>query len=574
MKKSFFSLLLSLGCLYSLQAQVVISEIMYNPPESGTDSLEYLEIVNIGNNTIDISGWSFTQGIAYTFPQGTVIPATGFLVIAKSASAFQSVFGVAPSLVWVTPDALTNGGEDLELRDESGNVIDYVDYKNALPWPPDANGLGGSLVLCDFTADNSLPANWQTATTGTGVIINNNEVKANPFAASGCMGNNQIAAVDDNFSVPATGATSLPVQGNDLIVSPITTFVITVAPTQGSATISGNTISYQPNNGYCGPDQFTYQICDNNGCDEAVVTLNVKCYSVETIGAVTGEEQDGTASSLNMDVELTGVVYGVNIRPINGGQPSLLFTIIDGSGDGIAVSSLGGTYGYDVVEKDRITVRGTITQFNGQTEIRPDTIIKISANNSLLAPSVVTNLSEATESKLVKINGLHFVDPTEWTTGMGSSGFNVRVVANSNPLDTILLRIDRDVETYNAALPGEPFDLTGIGGQFDASNPYTSGYQILPRYNPDISTIMIGTQEVDFSHLVSVSPNPAVDFVQIDLKQSFDRLSVLSIKGQVIKTYYKPESQQTINVSLFKAGVYLIRLEKNGQAWTTRFVKQ
>lgn len=574
MKKSFFSLLLALGCLYTLQAQVVISEIMYNPPESGTDSLEYLEIVNIGNNVVDISGWSFTQGIAYTFAAGTSLPVFGFLVIAKNANAFQSAFGVAPSLVWVSPDALTNGGEDLELRDAGGNVVDYVDYKNTLPWPPEANGSGGSLVLCDFSADNSLPANWQVASTGTGVIINNNEVKGNPFAASGCMGDNQIAAVDDNFSVPSTGATLLDVQSNDLIISPITTFIITTAPTQGSATVNGNSISYQPNNGYCGPDQFSYQICDNDGCDEAVVTLNVKCYSVQTIGAVTGEEQDGTASSLSLDCELTGVVYGVNLRPINGGQPSLLFTIIDGDGDGIAVSSLAGTLGYDVVEKDQLTVRGTIIQFNGQTEIRPDVIIKNSSNNSLLAPNVVTGLSEATESKLVKINGLRFVDPSEWTTGAGNSGFNVRLVANSNPLDTILLRIDRDVETYNAVLPAEPFDLTGIGGQFDATNPYISGYQILPRYNPDISTIMVGTQEVDFSRFFSVSPNPAADFVQIALKQPFDRLSVLNVKGQIIKSYYKPETQQTINVSLFKAGVYLIRLEKNGQFWTTRFVKQ
>ena len=174
MKKMFFSLLLALGSLNGLQAQVVISEIMYNPPESGTDSLEYLELVNIGNNTVDLTDWSFSQGINYTFVSGTSIPAGGYLVIAKSASAFQSVFGVAPSLVWGTNDALTNGGEDLELRDSGGNVVDYVDYKNALPWPPDANGLGGSLVLCDFTADNALPANWQSATTGTGVIINNN----------------------------------------------------------------------------------------------------------------------------------------------------------------------------------------------------------------------------------------------------------------------------------------------------------------------------------------------------------------------------------------------------------------
>jgi len=33
---------------FQINAQVVINEIMYNPPESGNDSLEYVEIYNPG----------------------------------------------------------------------------------------------------------------------------------------------------------------------------------------------------------------------------------------------------------------------------------------------------------------------------------------------------------------------------------------------------------------------------------------------------------------------------------------------------------------------------------------------
>ena len=35
--------------------------------------------------------------------------------------------------------------------------------------------------------------------------------------------------------------------------------------------------------------------------------------------------------------------------------------------------------------------------------------------------------------------------------------------------------------------PAAPFDVRGIGGQFDSSDPYDSGYQILPRYYTDFA---------------------------------------------------------------------------------------
>ena len=36
-------------------SQIVINEISYNPPESGQDSLEYIELYNLGSNAVDLS---------------------------------------------------------------------------------------------------------------------------------------------------------------------------------------------------------------------------------------------------------------------------------------------------------------------------------------------------------------------------------------------------------------------------------------------------------------------------------------------------------------------------------------
>lgn len=569
MKKSILTLTCFFFLVFVAHAQIVITEIMFNPPPSGADTLEYIELYNNSGSAVDVSNWHFTEGVTFSFPSGTSMAAHSYVVITENEVYFSARFPGVTTFLW--DGALTNTGEDIELTTaDSNEVIDYIDYTGANTNPL-MNGGGASLVLCDPNSDNSLLANWQAATTATGVSIAGTPIFANPGAASGCS----LIATSDNPSVASGQSVNIAVLANDVLSSPIAgPIVIISAPSQGNATVNpDNTVTYTSNAGFCGDDLFSYQVCDNGGCDTGLVTVHVKCYVAYSIQQVTAENAAGEADSLGVDCELQGTVYGVNLRPVNNNLPALLFTLIDNAGNGIAVSSLNGNLGYSVKEKDRITVRGTIGQFQGLTEIQPDNIVKNSENNPLLSPQPVTSLDESTESKLVKITNLHFVDPAEWTTGVGTSGFNVRAVSDANPLDTILIRIDRDVETYNAPVPSQPFDLTGIGGQFDSSLPYTTGYQVLPRYNSDISTLS-AAKEVDFSAQVQVTPNPVSDRLLIHTEMPFDRIYIYSVAGVLLETLKNPSLYEQIQVSQLPGGAYFIQFEKDGAVWTTRFLKQ
>ncbi len=159
--------------------QLIISEIMYNPPEDGTDSLEYIEIYNNENTTVNLSGIEFGQGITYSFPNIEIASQTYF-VVAKDSVAFQNTFGTF-AFQWES-GTLSNNGETLELIDGNGTSIDLVEYQNTIP----TNGLGASLVLCDLQSDNNLFTNWMEAMTTTGIIINEKEIIANPFDNSLC----------------------------------------------------------------------------------------------------------------------------------------------------------------------------------------------------------------------------------------------------------------------------------------------------------------------------------------------------------------------------------------------------
>ncbi|MCC7505966.1 MAG: lamin tail domain-containing protein [Saprospiraceae bacterium] len=571
MKKTLWTLLFLGSFLASASAQVVITEIMYNPPESGTDSLEYVELFNKSNSPLDVSGWNFTQGFEFVFPASSTINPNSYIVIAKSASAFESVFGFQPYGIWVINGALTNNpGEDIELRDAAGNVIDYVDYMNAAPWPIGANGNGASLVLCDVNADNALASSWQDASTSTGVTINGKEILANPGAASNCS--SAINAKPDNFFVPQGATSFLVVTGNDVVPSPpILSMMITGNPANGTALVNpDNTVSYTPNAGFCGPDAFVYQICDAGGCDTALVSLNVQCFTPLSIAAISNENADGVADSLNVSCQLVGTVYGVNTRASLSG---IQFTLIDDDNTaGINVFSPQQSFGYTVTEGDVIAINGVIGQFNGLIQISPINISVQSQNAPLAQPETVVAPSEATESRLIKIGNLHLVDAAEWTNGVGP-GFSARAVSDDHPLDTVLIRVDNDVTLFNEPAPTGPFDLIGIGGQFDSNNPYTSGYQIAPRYTADLLPL-VGVKNADFSAQVKLSPNPAGDFVQIQTDIRFDRIQLFSTTGQLLFSQNNPEQTSRLDLGKLAAGTYFVQFVKEGAVWTARVVKQ
>ncbi|MGC8744119.1 MAG: lamin tail domain-containing protein, partial [Verrucomicrobiia bacterium] len=146
------------------KGNIVFSEIMYNPTNTGASFVELCN--NSTNFTFDLSGWRI-NGIGYTFPPGSFIPPRGFIVIAKNRSVFQSTYGISPFDEF--PGALQNDGETLTLfkplTDGNGNIIgeqiiDRVRYESELPWPQLANGQSASLQLIDSTNDTSRVCNW------------------------------------------------------------------------------------------------------------------------------------------------------------------------------------------------------------------------------------------------------------------------------------------------------------------------------------------------------------------------------------------------------------------------------
>ncbi len=139
-------------------SKLAITEIMYNPPPFGAvpgDDVEFLELKNIGTNTLSLGGLAFNAGITFVFSNGTVLAPGQFFVLARNALAFQTKYpGLAVNGIY--SGRLDNGGETIRLATPLSNTVLSVTYNDRAPWPLAADGYRFSIVPKNtFVPDNS-----------------------------------------------------------------------------------------------------------------------------------------------------------------------------------------------------------------------------------------------------------------------------------------------------------------------------------------------------------------------------------------------------------------------------------
>ena len=164
-----------------LNSKIVITEIMYNPPETGVDSLEFIELYNNDTASINLNGFYFSNPVSYTFPDYT-LGSHAYALVAKSASAMYNAFGV-PSLQWAS-GSLSNTGALVKLKDRFNATVDSVQYGVVSPWDTLANGHGPSLELCDPNSNNAIASNWRHAVEFAAINKANDTIWASP--GKGC----------------------------------------------------------------------------------------------------------------------------------------------------------------------------------------------------------------------------------------------------------------------------------------------------------------------------------------------------------------------------------------------------
>ena len=137
---------LQLNAQVSVKKYIVISEVMYDSPlnEQIAQGIpysngEYIELYNLENTAVDLTGWKLTGGgktEIYQFPANTIINPRSTLIVAyqykDSGFLLNDLYSYdgyeMTTILYQRKIILSNSGETVSVVDNVGNVVDYITY--------------------------------------------------------------------------------------------------------------------------------------------------------------------------------------------------------------------------------------------------------------------------------------------------------------------------------------------------------------------------------------------------------------------------------------------------------------
>ncbi len=173
---------------------VVISEVMYHPRDTGEtieqNDLEYVEIYNPTDETIDLGDWQLAGGIRYVFADNRQLaPDEALLVVHFDTSdtelleSFRLHYGIKPwvDIVGGYDGSLSNQGDVVQLMRSVSGVSapdeeplfyweDGLIFDDQAPWPVTADGFGFSLQRAMIDQWGDAPTSWVAAPTSPGIV--------------------------------------------------------------------------------------------------------------------------------------------------------------------------------------------------------------------------------------------------------------------------------------------------------------------------------------------------------------------------------------------------------------------
>jgi len=135
-----------------------ITEIMYHPHDTNDEddsNEEYVELKNIGTETLNLNLVRFTDGIDFTFPSVELAP-NEYVVVVQDQDAFKAKYATGINIAGEYSGRLANNGERVTLQDAIGQTI--LDFSYSDGWRPITDGEGFSLTIIEPT--NADPNSW------------------------------------------------------------------------------------------------------------------------------------------------------------------------------------------------------------------------------------------------------------------------------------------------------------------------------------------------------------------------------------------------------------------------------
>ena len=149
---------------------IIFSEINYNS-DTLFDTDDWVELLNTTSAPVDLSNWIFQDRQDtnfYVIPSGTVLPASGRLVLVQTADKFRCHHLDLTNYLGSFDFNLSGDGEVIRLFDNTGKIQFSVVYDDppTTGWPAAPDGDGATLELLSTSGKFNNGDNWFGGCTG------------------------------------------------------------------------------------------------------------------------------------------------------------------------------------------------------------------------------------------------------------------------------------------------------------------------------------------------------------------------------------------------------------------------
>jgi hypothetical protein len=136
--------------------EIIFSEVNYAP--TGGEDSQYIELYNPGSTAVDISGWQLSGTVTASLPQGSVVPASSYVVIVKNDPQFRQTYSGSQLVLTEYQGSLANNFPSQLTLSSNGQTVATLNYDVSSPWPSSDGGF--SLALTKLSGDYTSPYCW------------------------------------------------------------------------------------------------------------------------------------------------------------------------------------------------------------------------------------------------------------------------------------------------------------------------------------------------------------------------------------------------------------------------------
>ncbi|HNQ67428.1 MAG TPA: T9SS type A sorting domain-containing protein [Bacteroidales bacterium] len=219
-----------------------------------------------------------------------------------------------------------------------------------------------------------------------------------------------------------------------------------------------------------------------------------------------------------------------------------------------------GIYVYDLVNSpeigDSVEIAASVDEFYNMTQLENVTSFEVIIPDGIVPTATLVSAADANteqyEACLIKVHDAECTVAInqygEWTVNDGTSDLKCQ---------------DNEMFDFTAVI-GTHYDITGM-------TFYSYGaFELTYRRQSDI--VVLANVDSEFASKISLYPNPASDFVSVNVPNGAEMITITNLVGQVVSEINVNSELSTINIENLEAGVYFAKITQADKTAVIKFI--